>query len=106
MRLGRLLVDGLGTECAKIENDKAIANTQHVDQSPRMASLTRTSSANVEGDERESFRATSQCCWFAAPGLMGQAGMRLSGLAKLKMILNGRCYHEARDNVSTTESLS
>ena len=60
MRPGRLLVDGLGIECAKIENDKAIANTHDVDQSPSMASLTRTASANVEGGERESFQATSQ----------------------------------------------
>jgi hypothetical protein len=41
MRPSRLLVDGLGTECAKIEKDIAIANAQDVDQSPSMASLTR-----------------------------------------------------------------
>jgi hypothetical protein len=32
MRRSRLLVDGLGAECVKIENDKAIANTRDVDQ--------------------------------------------------------------------------
>jgi len=79
MRPGRLAVDGPGTECAKIENDKAIANTHDVDQSLSMASLTRTASAKLEGDERDSFQATSQCCWFTAPGLMNQAGMRLLG---------------------------
>jgi hypothetical protein len=79
MRPSRLLVDGLGIECARIENDKAIANTHDVDQSPSKASLTRSASANVEGDERESFQAASQYCWFTAPGLTGQAGTRLSG---------------------------
>jgi hypothetical protein len=32
MRPGRLLVDGPGDECVKIEKDKAIANAQHAYQ--------------------------------------------------------------------------
>ena len=45
MRPRRLLVDRLGAEYGKIENDIAIANALDVDQSPSMASLTRTASA-------------------------------------------------------------
>jgi hypothetical protein len=32
MRPSRLLVDGLGGECVKIEKDEAIAKAQHADQ--------------------------------------------------------------------------
>jgi hypothetical protein len=56
MRPGRLLVDGLGAEYVKIEKDIAIAKAQDLDQSPSMASLTRTASANVKGGGRECFR--------------------------------------------------
>ena len=62
MRPIRLLVDGLGAEYVKIEKDIAIANAQDVDQSPSMASLTRAASANVEGEGRERFQGTNQCC--------------------------------------------
>jgi hypothetical protein len=48
MRPDRLLVDWLGAEYVKIENDIAIANTRDVDQPPSMASLMWTASANVE----------------------------------------------------------
>jgi hypothetical protein len=40
MRLGRLLVDGLGAEYVKIEKDIAIAGTQDVDQF-NISSLTK-----------------------------------------------------------------
>jgi len=56
MRRRRLVVDGLDAECVKIENDKAIVNTQDADQSISeasacMASLTRTQREEVSCQE-------------------------------------------------------
>jgi hypothetical protein len=51
MRRRRLVVDGLDAECVKIENDKAIVNTQDADQSISQASASMTSLTRTQLEE-------------------------------------------------------
>jgi hypothetical protein len=51
MRRRRLVVDGLDAECVKIENDKAIVNTQDADQSISEASASMASLARTQREE-------------------------------------------------------